>query len=184
MLGAPSRRFTILDAMALVAAVGIGLALTLAYQSSMESAAVAAGAAMTYPFRIRWFGRPAPLLVVLTLTLFALRLIGPRPRYARLVGSPGFAACYAAALGLAITAVTGVMDLGTNYLGYSRSRLYLHFLMMRTVTFAAPSVAAAWVTLSLLGWWRRHRDRDWVEVSGIVIGVGWLVLLAATQLNF
>jgi hypothetical protein len=185
MLGEPSRRFTVLDAMALVAAVGIGLALARAYQSSMESAAAAAGGAMTYPLSIRWFGRrPAPLLVSLTLTLFALRLIGPRPRYGRLVGSPGFAACYAAALGLAITALTAVMELGKGYLSYRRSPLYLHFLMMRSVTFAAPSVAGAWVTLGLLGWWRRHRDRDWVEVSGIVIGVGWLVLLAATQLNF
>ena len=57
----PSRRFTILDALALVAAVGIGLALARAYQSSMDSAA--AGVAMTYPLSIRWFGRPAPLLV-------------------------------------------------------------------------------------------------------------------------
>ena len=40
MLGEPSRRFTVLDTMALVGAVGIGLALARAYQSSMESAAV------------------------------------------------------------------------------------------------------------------------------------------------
>jgi hypothetical protein len=179
MQGEPSRRFTILDALALVAAVGIGLALARAYQSSMDSAA--AGVAMTYPLSIRWFG-PAPLLVSLTLTLFVLRLIGPRPQYERLVGSPGFAACYAAALGLAITALTVVMQFGTNYLHYSRSSLHLHFLMMRSVTFAAPSVAGAWLTLGLLGWWRR--ERDWVEVSGIVLGFDWLVLLVATQLNF
>ncbi len=54
--------------------------------------------------------------------------------------------------------------------------------MMRSVTFAALSVAGAWLTLGLLGWWRR--ERDWVEVSGIVLGFGWLVLLVATQLNF
>lgn len=184
MHGAPPRKFTVLDALALIAAVGIGLALARAYQSSMDSAAAATGGAMTYPFRIRWFGRPAPLLVSLTLTLFALRLIGPRPRYRRLVGSPGFAACYAAAVGLAITAVTIAMELGTGYLGYRRNPLYLHFLMMRSVTFAAPSVAGVWVALGLLGRWRRHRGRDWVEVSGIVLGIGWLVLLAATQLNF
>jgi hypothetical protein len=182
MQGEPSRRFTILDALALVAAVGIGLALARAYQSSMDSAAT--GVAMTYPLRIRWFGRPAPLLISLTLTLFVLRLIGPRPRYERLVGSPGFAACYAAALGLAITALTVVMEFGTNYLHYSRSSLHLHFLMMRSVTFAAPSVAGAWLTLGLLGRWRRRRERDWVEVGGIVLGFGWLVLLVATQLNF
>src|SRR4051794_11857717 len=129
MLGQPSRRFTVLDALALVAAVGIGLGLARAYQSSMDTAA--AGVAMNYPLRIRWFGRPTPLLISLTLALLALRLIGPRPRGRRLVGSPGFAACYAAALGLAITALTVVAELGTNRLGYSRSPLHLHFLMMR-----------------------------------------------------
>jgi hypothetical protein len=50
------------------------------------------------------------MLVSLTLTPFALRLIGRRPRYERLVGSLGFAPCYAAALGLALTALTVVMD--------------------------------------------------------------------------
>jgi hypothetical protein len=183
MHGEPSRRFTVLDALALVAAVGIGLALARAYQASMDSAAAAAGGAMVYPLRIRWFGRPAPLLISLTLTLFALRLIGPRPRYGRLVRSPGFAACYAATLGLAITALTVATELGTNTLGYRRSPLYLHFLMMRSVTFAAPSVASAWLVLGLIGAWR-HRDRDWVEVGGMVLGAGWLALLAATQLNF
>jgi hypothetical protein len=183
MLGEPSRRFTVLDAMALVAAVGIGLALARAYQWSMDSANAAGGVTFTYPLRIRWFGRPAPLLASLTLTLIALRFVGPRPRYRRLVGSPGFAACFAPALGLAITGLTALMDIGTKYLGYSRSPIYFHFLAMRSVTFAAPSVAGAWVTLALLGRWYRQRDRDWVDLGGIVVGVAWLMLLAATQLN-
>jgi hypothetical protein len=56
--------------------------------------------------------------------------------------------------------------------------------MMRSIFFAAPSVASVWVALGLLGRWRRHTERDWVEVSGIVIGFGWLVLFAASHLSF
>jgi hypothetical protein len=165
MLGEPIRKFTIMDAMVLVTAVGIGLALVRAYQSTIESAE-AADFQRTFPISIRWFGRPAPLFASLTLALFALRLIGPRPRYRRLVGSPGFATCYGAALGLAITALTFVMDLVRFYLGFPRSQIYFCLLMMRSITFAAPSVASVWVALGLLGCWRRHRVWDWVEVCG------------------
>jgi hypothetical protein len=87
-------------------------------------------------------------------------------------------------LGLALTAMTAVMDLGTFYLGRARSPIYLILLMMRAVSFAAPSVASVWLALGLLGRWRRHRVWDWVEVCGIVIGIAWLVLFGATQLNF
>ncbi len=184
MPGNPSRKFTVMDAMVLVAAVAIGLAAERAYQASIESARSASAGAITFPFRIRWFVRPAPLLASLTLALFALRLHRPRPRYRRLVGSPGFAACYAAAMGLAFATLTFINGFVTGYLGYNRQEVYLHYLTLQSITFAAPAVAAVWIALALLGRWRRHPARDWIEVSGIVIGFGWLVLLAATQLIF
>ncbi|QDV32407.1 hypothetical protein [Tautonia plasticadhaerens] len=183
MISEPTRKFTVLDIMALVAAAAVGLMLARVYQASMDSAVSDSNGALTFPLRIRWFGRPAPLLASLTLALLALRFVAPRPRYRRLVRSPGFAACYGAALGLAITVLTVLLEWGTGYLGYSRPRFYPHFLMMRSVSFSAPSVASAWLVLGLLGEWR-HRGRDWIEVGGIVLGVGWLALFAATQLNF
>jgi hypothetical protein len=156
MPGEPTRKFTVLDIMALAAAAAVGLMLARLYQASMDAAVSASGGALTFTLRVRWFGRPAPLLAALTLALLALRFSGPRPRYRRLVRSPGFAACYGAALGLAITAPTVLMEWGTGYLGYSRNPLYPHYLMMRSVSFAAPAVASAWLVLGLLGQWR-HR---------------------------
>ena len=72
----------------------------------------------------------------------------------------------------------------TGYVGYNRHEVYIHFLTLQSITFAAPAVASVWIALALLGRWRRQPDRDWIEVSGIVIGFGWLFTLAATHLFF
>ena len=158
--------------MALVAAVGIGLALARAYQSSMESAAAAVGGAMTYPLRIRWFGRPTPLLVSLTLTLFALRLIGPRPRYraARRLARVRRMLCGGLGPGHHRTdRRDGARD---ELPGHSRSPLYLHFLMMRSVTFAAPITHSELVEGAAL--LNRRRTRSPAYISFVHRGYPWV----------
>jgi hypothetical protein len=183
----PRRRFTVLDAMILIAALGLGLAGVRFYQWSLDAGIETrpgVRVAGTYPVRIRYLGRPAPLLASLTIALLVVRFLGPRPRWKRLAGLPGCAACYTAALGLAITALTGEMDALLGAFVTGRNPTPFHFLMMRSGTFAGTAVAAAWLVLALVGRWRRNRDWDWVEASGIVLGFAWLLLLAVDQLNF
>jgi hypothetical protein len=181
------RRFTLLDAMVLLAATGIGLAGARAYQASMDSMSNTPRVgviSITFGSAIQYFGRPAPFLAGWTVALFILRLRRPRPHYRRLVRSPGFAAGYAAILGLACCAVSIAIAWLIDYLKAKPFQLGIFYMWMRSISFAGPSVAAVWLSLALQGHWRRRGAQDWIEISGIVLGVCWLASFAATQINF
>ena len=171
----PARRFTLRDAIALVAAVALGLAWVQAYQRSM--AAATGGVAGWFSVPIRYFGPIAPFLATLAVCLFGLRLLPPRPPRRQLARSPGFAALASSLLGLIITAAT----VAITTLVRRSSTLYLFFITMRTINYSAPVIAGAWLALALSGRSWRRTERDWIEFLAIAVGVGWLLLFLACQ---
>jgi hypothetical protein len=170
---ATDRRFTVLDATALLsatafAAVPAGWMLTplarclerytgdfrweLAYVDSLVRYAIgdrALGRAMMN-------GLPPAVMTFLFaygFILLALRLLSPRPPAAELVRQPGLWACGSVVLGAA-------------------SMLTLRYF--QPVIFPA-SVALAWLGLALSGQWRA--ERSWIDRSGRIVGACWLAWL-------
>ena len=99
-----ARKFTILDAMILVAAAAGGLALGRTTGFAHHYGVVS---------EQNWLGRMAddrlniglgiPFLITLTPAVLILRLNRPRPRWRRLTRQPGGAACCAAIVPIAVT---------------------------------------------------------------------------------
>lgn len=178
----PARRFTLRDAIALVAAVALGLAWAQAYQRSMRAiAAATGGAVLSFSVPIRYFGPLAPFLATLAVCLFGLRLLPPRPPRPQLARSPGFAALASSLLGLIITAATVALSEAVAALGLGYSTVYLFHITMRTINYSAPVIAGAWLALALSGRPWRRIERDWVELLAISVGMGWLLLFMASQ---
>jgi hypothetical protein len=173
------RRFTLLDAMVLVAATAVGLAWARANRASM--AALIAWQALpgrptaSFSLSIRLPNNVLPFLAVWTVALLAVRLGRPSPRYRRLVRRPGFAACYAVVLGLVIVAVEVIPNWAVTPTCY---------LTTQAGSPPATVLAGAWLTLALGGGWRRDRRRDWIEIAGRALGAGWLAVFAVSQVRF
>jgi hypothetical protein len=177
-----ARRFTLFDAITLVAAVALGLAWVQAYQRSMRAiAAATGGAVLSFSVPIRYFGPIAPFLATLAVCLFGLRLLQPRPTRRQLARSLGFAALASSLLGLIITAATVAISEAVATLGRGSSTVYLFHITMRTVNYSAPVVAGAWLVLALSGRPLRRTGRDWIEFLAISVGMGWLLLFIACQ---
>ncbi|MHC5539620.1 hypothetical protein ACYOEI_15490 [Singulisphaera rosea] len=179
-----TRRFNLLDGMVMVAAIGLSLSWWQMFQASMRPRPSPNGPISTsYPLTIRYLGASAPFLVTPTLALFFLRIVGSRPRYHDLVRSPGFLACAAAVLGLAMTGISILLnELGRMYTS-GRPPLAVFYLTMRTVNYPAPVIAGAWLALGLMGEWRGRLFQDWIETLGTLVGLVWLVLYMASQIN-
>src|ERR671932_1325509 len=93
---ARGRPVTLLDAMVLIAATGLGLAATRAYLTSLRAIP-----GIATPLR-HWLSATSPCLAAWALALLVLRLRQPRPAYRQLGGHPGGLACLMTAIGLPI----------------------------------------------------------------------------------
>jgi hypothetical protein len=183
----PHRRFTIKDAIVLVAATGIGFAGARSQQAdAVRQGYVLLGTSHFYGFFI--FALPVSLFLAWTLALLVLRLLRPRPRYRRLIGSPGFTVYYAIGLGATFTVYSFALErLIQVHNGANRMTWIYELFRFNNYsisTYVAPGVASGWFLLYLFGRWRRRSDRDWIEVCGIALGFGWIVLMAGSQINF
>jgi hypothetical protein len=224
----PPRRFTLVDAMALLAATAVGLALartagvygTATYTNTFEwfpnlpgfvaevvtdSAGKAAGPtpltlaerlellidqqSISPPFVV---AAGLPCLVCWTATVLLLRLRAPRPRFRRLARQPGFVACFAAGVVLAVRAVGALLSaLAWLLPELSAQAVYKTFVeyppcyrlwssLLYPFPFAAPgeiglAVAAAWLILGIGGSWRA--ERSWVDRAGRALGAVWLIMI-------
>jgi hypothetical protein len=170
---AAARRFTILDATALLSATAFAALLAgwalvpLArrlegYTREVRWEAAYFESLLRYAGADRALGRallnglpPAALAFLFSYTfiLLALRLLSPRPPAAELARQPGLWACAAAVLGAALMIA----------LGY-----------YQPVVLPA-SVALTWVGLALSGRWRS--ERSWIDRLGRAVGACWVAML-------
>jgi hypothetical protein len=170
---ATDRKFTILDATALVSAVAVAAVpaawiLTplarrlegytgnfrweLAYFDSLVRYALTDRALR----RAMMNGLPPTAMMFLfavAFTLLALRLFSPRPPAAELARQPGLWASVGVVLG-------------------ASSMIALHYFQP---VILPASVALAWLVLSLSGRWRA--ERSWIDRSGRIVGACWLAVL-------
>ncbi len=186
MAAVPPRRFTLLDAMALVGAVAVGLGL------SREWARCAAeiGSFSSRLIQPSWSTEAAggivrfwPVVAVVSPTLLILRARRPRPSRLRRFASPGVAACSAATIVIALEGLARslVAILGPVYLGFRPMVPFdrLNFTMAALGAFSSMTVgfgvAAVWGTMALARRWRP--DADWIDRTGRVVGWLWIALI-------
>ncbi len=155
------RPFTIADAMILVAAAAMGLALaraTIDHVFWMSSGPTKYG------------GPISGFLVALTVAYVPIRLRRPRPSLRRLMRQPGMAACSAVLL---VTAVDG--DLWVLYClkhAYSLVQFFPNY-WRGNFEHIATAVAAVWLGMFLSRrWWA---EPGWIDRLGRVIGFAWLL---------
>jgi hypothetical protein len=188
------RRFTLLDALVLVATTAVGLALARTFSGMVfpTSASFLYGGASPGPLPgvaplTRWIVFSWPVVAMATLALVALRLRGPRPPRRRLFAPPGVSACVVASAVVGFGAISTVLSCIVNFFRAPLPRTFvelaedgafrqmfwaIHAMVDDSVGFA---VAAWWIAMALAHRWRP--ERSWIDRAGRVVGVLWIVLL-------
>jgi hypothetical protein len=158
------RRFTLLDAMILVATTAFALAFSRAMHRSLPA----------FYFERTVIYRFFPYLVAATHGQFALSFRRPRSSLRRRMTRPGTVAGVAAALALVATAATTTLQQLTASGWTWINPAYLGIWAANSREGPPFAVAFAWATLALGGRWRA--DRSWVDRLGRVLGLAWIAL--------
>jgi hypothetical protein len=131
-------------------------------------------------------GPAQPVVAVWTLTILVVALSRRHSRYHRLACQPGFVACSSAALAILIV---GPLNFATKELKLTpdlplsvRTHVYLGYALTFDRAECGIAVAAAWLTLRLGGRWRPRRP-DWIERSGLALGLFWIAIIPVTRLG-
>lgn len=201
----PRRRFLLSDAIVLVLATAVGLAVVRPYYATMKLLDWAPPIGPAPPFN-GWIKGlwgclvlAAPLAMAWTLAILALRLRRPRDRWRRLVRQPGLVAGLMAALVLAwrlagfATMCARLIDrphlniltvkslgLGGTWGGWPPDHLLFetdHFL--DTMATIGVAVASAWLLLLATGRW--SPERSWIDRAGRALGGFWIACLPLTS---
>ncbi|WP_435018656.1 hypothetical protein TA3x_000640 [Tundrisphaera sp. TA3] len=188
------RRFTLLDAMLVVAAFAAILAVHrwndmgtewwTFFRNLRDRRLWSWKIIPEIPFRLA--GDASFPMLILSFTVFASRLMSPRPRWRRLARQPGFVACLAIVpagiIGLALTIIevnrfSAVAYPSGGLLAKERLSVWLQTLSMTLAEPCGFAVAMAWSTQALVGGWR-PKD-DWVDRLGRVVGCTWVAMAMA-----
>lgn len=179
------RKFSLLDAMILVAATGVGLALTRGLGNGwpVVLGRIREVGESGFAFTQLGLGRLLELLYVLipcatlwTLALLVLRLRHPRPTLRHLVRQPGTVACCVTTLVVAIDAACVAIAFLLTWVEWGGPSPM--FGLWR-ITYFIPihvgySVAGSWLMLALTRRWRP--EAGWIDRAGRILGIGWIGL--------
>ena len=205
----PPRRFTVTDAMILVAATAGWLMFFKEFvgETSEQFSSdgpitrlTLSGCAMLAAISA------APIVSVGSVTLLALKLRKPRPRLRRLVRQPGVVACGAVTMVLLFRAAGLALDLAVFEpsdvligISFGASRSIDHTPVYATTassfiylgspglqTFGwnvelGTAVASAWLLLAVSGRWRA--EPGWLDRLGRILGAYWVGMLALEWLS-
>lgn len=187
-MAAAPRRFTTADAMALIGAAAVGLALSRAWsEAAAEVSKYWSGLdRSSWPSLTCWgiVRTVCPVVAAVTPTLLALRLRRPRPPRRRLFAPPGLAACVVATIVIALEAL--LHPLGAGLGASSRRRdvlldelarlgLALEALNALSSMTVGIAVAAVWGSMALAHRWRP--ERGWIDRAGRAVGWFWIAVI-------
>jgi hypothetical protein len=182
----PSRRLTILDAVALVAATALGFGFTRALwdalrqeyfykpQSGWTLEATLAKAPLSLLVLV-------PLLMTWTLTLVLLRALQPRPPLRCLPLQPGLAASGAAFFAIAVThlgflarCAVGLIVEGEFFYAVAATSAedYFFIQIAPSIVTTACAIMSAWVMLAITRLGRP--EASWIDRTGRILGVLWI----------
>jgi hypothetical protein len=163
--GEGRRRFYLSDAIILVAAIAVGLALgKTAYLDCYPRRPIPAAFRLHYVISC---GHHAAFycLASLTVAFLPLRLMRPRHLFSRLIVEPGFVASFSA------TAVLVMAGIPIMKSANGASLPAFAFVISLT---AGMTVAMAWGILWFSGCWKR--EPGWVGGMGLALGASWILM--------
>jgi hypothetical protein len=172
------RNLTLIDAMILVAAIGIGLAVIRTWSPphyTWQYTPIPPPTWLEWSSFVlsAWAFYLAPMPAVFSLAVLILRALHPRPPLRAAFAQAGSAA----ALGSAVAIASGVAFFLLDLRNPSGHELPFEY----TTYSAGVAVAGVWVVLASAGIWRPHRD--WVDVLGRVLGVYWILMIPVVLLR-
>jgi hypothetical protein len=185
------RRFTLADAMILVAAVAAGLAFSRAWlrcatERAMYSSAIFPRDSWPPLATVsRWLVQEWPLVAMMAPALLVLRARRPRPPRRRLFAPPGLVACAAVMIAMALEALANIVQVVLYAMSLGGSKNVLDEVGVLNIRQAALGVfssttigivvAAVWGSMALTGRWRP--EPSWIDRAGRVIGWLWIALI-------
>jgi hypothetical protein len=169
------RKFTLIDAMVLIAATGIALVpVRIFFWESLR-------------FPDEWSAREildtslnlhvmlAPFAICLGCSLWLLRIKSPRPRLRRTFRQPGMAATTAALVHLLLSWIGLLIFVYVNRVSLNslfELSLWIRIGMLPTALLGA-TVSAVWAVLWLSGAWRS--EPSWIDRAGRALGTYWVM---------
>jgi hypothetical protein len=178
----PQRRFNLADGLIVTAAAATTLALLRDAPDWSHHVFTGGnfGGYLNPPLALRLAARAIYVLPPWTVAIFLLGLRQPRPPLRRLILQPGMAACGAVVLWLGFKTLLLV----TMMVGEPQKWTLVTYYVgdgVALVSWAAPTVAGAWLVLAIAGRWRLARG--WIERCGRALGVSWLALEVLNDLR-
>lgn len=178
---APRRRFTVFDALVLVAATALGLAVARALDATWFTVLLRGGYQWDDYLHFVLHGVPSTCLVASwSVGLLALRLVHPRPSLRRIARQYGPVACAATVASIALAAACDVARHTADWsviVGLEQvPELSLWDVWWPALMTTDEFVLGAWLGLALaVG---RSPSHDWVDRAGRAIGLYWITWLA------
>jgi hypothetical protein len=184
------RKFTIVDAMVLVAATAVGLVVSRAFLSE----------GLTFPDQWTWDSVGelalalnqliAPVALAWTLAVCLLRLRGPRPRLRLVFRQPGMVACTAALIVFLLRVLEPILAVCVHYLAspgmFLRDKEWMGIQLSDVFNLnllnLGDGVAVAWILLWLGKACRP--ERSWIDRTGTVLGIYWFFACNLFWLTF
>ena len=184
-------RFTVRDAMILVAGLAVSFwirpeHLLPSIRSTIEIMTQNPSVRLAlYRIALVLSGPAQPVVAVWTLTILVLALSRHDSRYHRVACQPGFIACSSAALAMLIVSplnfATKELNLTPDLPLSVRTQVYLGYALSFDRAECGIAVAAAWLALLLGGRWRPRAD--WIDRSGLALGLFWIAMIPVTRLG-
>jgi hypothetical protein len=164
-------RFSLRDAMIVIALVAIGLAGGLAY-ADYDRTAYFFGPSHSFPGERTTSSLTGFMLIVSAGLLLVRVFRRPRPRQFAL--GPGTAGNLAALFSALFIAILWTNAIGNQLYAFGESQSRFVYHAVANVPYdAGPSVITVWAILALACRWRA---KDWIERAGVTLGVLWILL--------
>ena len=171
------RRFTLLDAMILLAGLALGLMVLRWIDAENDEIILWSFSREAWskenikqPLFVLFLMIP-PIVAGLTLALIPIRLLGPRPRLRRLACQPGFMASVTAASTLVFVCLPAATVLSVTGQAVGQDVILESFPFL--VVIVGLAVVASWMTLMLGRRWRA--EPSWIDRFGRIMGLFWIV---------
>jgi hypothetical protein len=175
-----ARKFTLLDAMVLIAATGIAFVPIRLFLWENWHFPEERSVPEIWRTGLEINVSLVPLALSLSAAILLLGLKRPRPNLRRVYRRPGIAACTVALLYAILSAMGYAVFLHFSYAldravfdDQSSAMLWIR-IGMQPIFLVGGAIASVWIVMWLSGTWRA--ERSWIDRAGRALGVYWILL--------
>ena len=174
------RRFTLLDAMVLIAAAGIAFVPIRLFLWENWHFPEERSVPEIWRAGLEINVSLVPLVLCLSAAILLLAMKKPRPNMRRAFRRPGIAACTVALVYAVLSAIGYAVFLHFSYAldravfdDQSSAMLWIR-IGMQPIFLVGGAIASVWIVMGLSGTWRA--ERSWIDRAGRALGVYWILL--------